>query len=216
MVLRGKWKKLGLLALTGALAVGTAWAAANILEVPAGTTNGDDFVLTPTDNDGAFNVIRGGGRFEGAVKGESGRTRVLQLSGTGISPLVVAPGAQKSIDGDAGNKTFQLLVSSDAGRRVVVRGSNGDNPSEEEYRTHYSGGTLIRSGVLSTVNDALGQRWVGILSAPYSANASSAAHTARMKRPLASSAPRSSQSHLTCASAMGRDAAKAASERPPP
>ena len=40
MVLRGKWKKLGLLALTGALVVGTAWAAANILEVPAGTTNG--------------------------------------------------------------------------------------------------------------------------------------------------------------------------------
>ena len=47
MVLRGKWKKLGLLALTGALAVGTAWAAANILEVPAGTTNGADFAHGP-------------------------------------------------------------------------------------------------------------------------------------------------------------------------
>ena len=171
MVLRGKWKKLGLLALTGALAVGTAWAAANILEVPAGTTNGADFALAPTDDGGAFNAIRGGGRFEGAVKGESGKARVLQLTAADSSSLVVAPGAQKSINGDTGNGNFQLLVSSDAGRKVVVRGSNGDNPSEEEYRTHYSGGTLIRGGVLSAANDALGQRWVGILSAPYSTNA---------------------------------------------
>ena len=171
MVLRKRWKKLVLLALTGALAVGTAWAAANIREVPAGTTNGDDFALTPTDNGGAFNTIRGGGRFEGAVKGESGKARVLQLTAAGSSSLVVAPGAQKSINGDTGNGNFQLLVSSDAGRKVVVRGSNGDNPSEEEYRTHYSGGTLIRSGVLSAANDALGQRWVGILSAPHSADA---------------------------------------------
>ena len=169
--MRGKRKVLGWLALTGALAVGTAWATASVLEVPPGTTNGADFTLTPTDDDGVFNTIRGGGRFEGAVKDESGRTRVLQLTAAGSGSLVVAPGAQKSIDGDAGNKTFQLLVSSDAGRRVVVRGSNGDNPSEEEYRTHYSGGTLIRGGVLSAANDALGQGWVGILSAPYSANA---------------------------------------------
>ena len=169
--MRGKWKKLGLLALTGALAVGTAWAAANILEVPAGTTNGADFALAPTDDGGAFNAIRGGGRFEGAVKGESGKARVLQLTAADSSSLVVAPGAQKSINGDTGNGNFQLLVSSDAGRKVVVRGSNGDNPSEEEYRTHYSGGTLIRGGVLSAANDALGQRWVGILSAPYSTNA---------------------------------------------
>ncbi|WP_298779814.1 hypothetical protein [uncultured Fretibacterium sp.] len=169
--MRGKRKVLGWLVLTGALAVGTAWAAATVLEVPAGTTNGADFTLTPTDDGGIFNIIRGGGRFEGAVKGESGKARMLQLTATGSSPLVVAPGVQKSIEGDTGNGNFQLLVSSDAGRKVVVRGSNGDNSSEEEYRTHYSGGTLICGGVLSAANDALGQRWVGILSAPSSTNA---------------------------------------------
>jgi len=106
IVLRGKRKVLGWLVLTGALAVGTAWAAATVLEVPAGTTNGADFTLTPTDDGGIFNIIRGGGRFEGAVKGESGKARMLQLTATGSSPMVVAPGAQKSIEGDTGNGNF--------------------------------------------------------------------------------------------------------------
>ena len=52
--------------------------------------------------------------------------------------------------------------------------------------------------------------------APYSANASRAAHTARLNTLQVVVAPFAAQSHFTWLSAMGRDAAKAASERPPP
>ncbi len=52
--------------------------------------------------------------------------------------------------------------------------------------------------------------------APYSANASRAAHTARLNTLQVVVAPFTAQSHLTCESARGRLAAKAASDRLPP
>ena len=52
--------------------------------------------------------------------------------------------------------------------------------------------------------------------APYSANASRAAHTARLNTLQVVVAPFTAQSHLTCVSASPAESPKAASERPPP
>ena len=52
--------------------------------------------------------------------------------------------------------------------------------------------------------------------APYSANASRAAHTARLNTLQVVVAPFTAQSHLTCEAARGRLAAEAASDRLPP
>ena len=102
----------------------------------------------------------------GSVIGESGKTRVFQVTGTESSPLIIAPQARKWIKGDFGDKTFQILVSSDAGQKVVLKGSDGNSLSATGLMTRYSGGTLLRSGILSVSGNALGQNWVGLLTAP--------------------------------------------------
>lgn len=151
-----KLKLFGLLALTLALGAGAAWAAF-VNQTLNGTTYATDMDL---DTVGAgFNQISGYGKVTGGITTAAGAgDDVLKFIPTAEQVLDVAPAAGKRIV-DGANKALQLMVDGEG--KVILRGSNNDNPTNAIYTSFDS--TLVKSGTLTvTNNDSLSNGWVAL------------------------------------------------------
>lgn len=169
-----KLKLFGLLALTLALAAGVAWAV-----LPDHVLSGNDVnnITTAAAGANAYNTISGNGTQLGSVgtngAGSPNFLQILQLNADEGNTVTLAPRA-------TGNQTFQesvaarkvqVLVNNGNRGKVVIKASNGDNPAGAN-RTIYHGGTVQMGGTLGvTNNNALGQRWVGVVGSRTEARA---------------------------------------------
>lgn len=161
-----KLKLFGLLALTLALAAGVAWAA-----LPDHVLSGNDTndIKTAVAGANAYNTISGNGTQLGSVKTDDAASpnflQILQLNADAGNTVTLAPRAtgNKVFQESAAARAVQVLVNNGNSGKVVIKASNGDNPAAAN-RTIYHGGTVQMGGTLGvTNNNALGQRWVGVV-----------------------------------------------------
>lgn len=165
-----KLKLFGLLALTVVLAAGVAWAA-----LPHHTLTGNhtNDIETAVAGGGAYNTIDGNGTQLGSVKTDGGASpnflQVLQLNADKGNTVTLAPSAtgNKVFQESAVGRVMQVVVNNDNEGKVVIKASNGDDPKvsgANNWFTRYHGGTVQMGGTLGvTNNNALGQRWVGVV-----------------------------------------------------
>ncbi len=165
-------KLFGLLALTLALGAGVAWG---FVDPP--TSN--PLVLAGEDNnaikmDANRNEVKGNGSLTGGMTGAAANSKILNLDATKDNTITLAPAATFRFM-EAAGQPVQVLVNqaSDKVGKVVIKASNGDNPTPGGAdMTSYTGGTVQMHGVLGvTNNNSLGQRWVGVLGNLDEANA---------------------------------------------
>lgn len=161
-----KLKLFGLLALTVALGAGVAWAA-----LPHHTLTGNhtNDITTAVAGAGAYNTIDGNGTQLGSVTTTVNFLQVLQLNADKGNTVTLAPSAtgNKVFQESAVARVMQVVVNNDNEGKVVIKASNGDDPKVSgvnNWFTRYHGGTVQMGGTLGvTNNNALGQRWVGVV-----------------------------------------------------
>ena len=152
-----KLKLFGLLALTVVLAAGVAWAASKLVVLPAGSDS--DLEVKSTDED---NVITGNGTFVANITQDNGGKEALKLEAAEGNTVTIAPKTGNTIK--EGVPKLQVLVNAadDATGTVVMKASNGDNPTNADY-TLYNEGTLLVKGVLGVTNsNSLGEGFIAV------------------------------------------------------
>ncbi|WP_233572715.1 hypothetical protein [Fretibacterium sp. OH1220_COT-178] len=173
-----KLKLFGLLALTLALGAGVAWAALPDHVLPG---NWMDDIKTAVAGANAYNTISGNGTQLGSVKTDDAASpnflQILQLNADAGNTVTLAPRAtgNKVFQESVAARAVQVLVNNGNSGKVVIRASNGDDPKVvggNDYFTRYHGGTVQMGGTLGvTNNNALGQRWVGVVGSRTEARA---------------------------------------------
>ena len=160
-------KLFGLLALVLALAAGAAWAALPMHHL-AGTDPND----LPFDNIAGkdqYNTITGDGTLTGTVSNAKGKLRILQITPDAKEVVTIAPRTAHWFGEVGSDDRIQLVVN--AAGKVVMKGSNAEVLDNVVY-TRYHGGTVLMAGTLGvTNNNALGQRWIGVVGSRSKASA---------------------------------------------
>lgn len=157
-----KLKLFGLLALALALGATAAWAFTAPTANPLPLVGENDKAITMDNN---RNEVIGNGSLTGGMTGAAANSKILNLDAAEGNTITLAPAATFRF-AEAAGQPVQVLVNqaSDKVGKVVIKASNGDNPSPGGAdMTNYTGGTVQMHGVLGvTNNNSLGQRWVGV------------------------------------------------------
>ena len=117
-------------------------------------------------------IITGNGAQRGGVDLAVAVNKVLRLNAAKGNVVTLAPGNAAlpggpyrlaPVTAGAANNIQVAVNTADAKGKVVMKASDGDNPTGLTM-TEYTGGTVQESGTLGVTNgNALGQAWVGVV-----------------------------------------------------
>ena len=160
-------KLFGLLALVLALGAGMAWAFDTLT-----LSGNNDTTVKMAVGATSTGIITGNGTQRGGVDLNVAVNKVLRLNAASGNVVTLAPGNAAIPGGPyrlapvtaGGANNIQVAVNTaDAKGKVVMKASDGDNPTGATM-TEYTGGTVQESGTLGVTNgNALGQAWVGVV-----------------------------------------------------
>mgnify|MGYP000847283309 FL=1 len=160
-------KLFGLLALTLALGAGVAWAFDTLT-----LSGNNDATVQMAVGATSTGIITGNGTQRGGVDLAVAVNKVLRLNAAKGNVVTLAPGNAAlpggpyrlaPVTAGVANNIQVAVNTADAKGKVVMKASDGDNPTGATM-TEYTGGTVQESGTLGVTNgNALGQAWVGVV-----------------------------------------------------